>query len=278
VEGNQPFQVVGQYPGLPPFFVPEPPKRPKTGVRYILGAIAIFSVGVAVAGFSVATTHAVPTAPTPPAASQLADEGARAIWRTAPVDALFPPTVATAPTETAPIDQYIRLGVATPAGCSALPQAFLAAITTAAPGTSCVNVLRATYTDTTRTVLATVGIVVVNGTATARDQVWRGWTPDSDTQDPAMMPSVYPVPGTAAASFADAQRVVWNSEATDDGAFLTYVVTGFADGRQGSTNAQITSNTGRALQADSPPVQAAGDLTNNFISTLANLEKNGSAS
>jgi hypothetical protein len=175
-------------------------------------------------------------------------------------------------------DKYVRLGTASPAGCDVLPQSFRTALATAAPATRCVAVLRATYTDTTRTVLATVGIVVIGGTASARDQVWRQWTPDSDAKKPDLMPDVFPVAGTPAAKFANAQRIVWNSEATADGAYLTYVVTGFADGRAGSTTEQITSGGGRALLADSPPVQAAVDLTPVFVTQLSTLEKNGTAS
>jgi hypothetical protein len=170
--------------------------------------------------------------------------------------------------------QYVRLGVAPETDCQVLPYDFRLELATAGPGTSCVRVLRATYTDSTQTVFATVGVVVIGGPASARDKVWRQWTPDSASKQLNTMPGVFPVPHTVAAGFADSQRVAWNSEASNDGSYLVYVVSAFADGRAGSTEEQMSfPEYNKALGADSPPVQAASGLSEVFANEFANTEK-----
>jgi hypothetical protein len=254
-----PFQYPQyQYTPLPP-----PPPRLRIPKRYVLGAALTMTVGIAVAVTSVATTQGHAGKPVPPTVTALQDEAARAVWRNAPVDTVLPPSVASRGGE-----NYLRLGIAEAASCDTLPAEFTAELASDAPGTNCVKVLRATYTDATQTVLTTVGVVVIGGTPAARDKVWRQWTPDSDAKRPGMMPSVYPVPGTVAAKLDDSQRVVWGSQTSADGSFLVYAVAAFADGRAGSTPDQIQHASGRALAADSPPVQAIVDLPDAFVKLL----------
>lgn len=236
--------------------------------RYWWGAVLSIAVGAAVAATAVLTTSgsapsAGPVVVTP---AQQADEAVRALWRTKPVEQVFPATVTLG-------SQYVRLGIAGAAGCDVLPKSFAADLADDAPGTSCVKVLRATYTDVTQTVFATVGVVVIGGDAAARDKVWRQWTPDSASKRPELMPDVFPVPGTVAAKFANTQRVAWDSQASNDGSYLVYVVSAFADGRTGSTDAQVRAGSGKALVADSPPVQAASGLSNQFANEFTNTEK-----
>ena len=236
--------------------------------RWWVGAAASVVVGAAVAAAAVlATSGSAPAAkPAVVPSSQLADESVRAMWRTRPVEQVFPETVTSG-------SQYVRLGLSGAAGCDVLPKAFVTQLAADAPGTSCVRVLRATYTDVTQTVFATVGVVVVGGEAAARDKVWRQWSPDADAKRPELMPGVLPVPKTVAAGFADSQRIVWNSQASNDGSYLVYVVSGFADGRAGTTAAQLRAGSGKALVADSPPVQAASGLSVLFAARFANPEK-----
>ena len=236
--------------------------------RYWWGAVLSIAVGAAVAVTAVLTTSgsAHPAKPVVVPPAQQADEAVRALWRTKPVEQVFPATVTLG-------SQYVRLGVADAAGCDVLPQDFRLELTTEAPGTSCVKVLRATYTDITQTVFATVGVVAIGGPASARDKVWRQWTPDSAAKQPDTMPDVFPVPHTVAAGFTDSQRVVWDSQASNDGSYLVYVVSAFADGRVGSTDSELRSGLGKALAADSPPVQAASGLSQLFANEFTNTEK-----
>lgn len=241
--------------------------------RYWLGAVASLVVGAAVATAAVLATASSSSdkpvrfaAPLAAASSPVPDQAAQALWRTKPVEQLFPATIADG-------SQYLRLGVAAAAGCDVLPKDFGAELAKAAPDTKCVKVLRATYTDVTQTVFATVGVVVIDGTADARQKVWRQWTPDADSRKPELMPSVFAVPGTAAAGLADDQRAVWNSQASADGSYLVYVVSAFADGRPGTTDTQLRLGTAKSLGADSPPVQAALGLSQLFATQFDDAGK-----
>ncbi|WP_344670202.1 hypothetical protein [Catenulispora yoronensis] len=219
------------------------------------------SVGLIGAGSLAGALQAAAVAP-----SELQDRAVRALWRTKTVEQLFPATVS-------PGSQYVRLGVADAAGCDVLPKDFVSELGKDAPQTACVKVLRATYTDITQTVFATVGIVVIDGPTAARDQVWRQWTPDADSRRPELMPGVFAPPGTPAAAWKDAQRTVWNSQASIDGSYLVYVVSSFADGRPGSTDAVLRIGTAKSLGGDSPPVQAALGLSQVFATQFDDAAK-----
>lgn len=239
--------------------------------RYWIGAVVslVAGAGVAVAAVLGTSGSSRPVvAPVVVPSSQQADQAVRALWRTKTVEQIFPATVTLG-------SPYVRLGVAPAAGCDVLPKDFLLVLASEAPGTSCDRVLRATYTDVTQTVFATVGVVVVGGEASARDKVWRQWTPDSASKQMDTMPDVYPVPHTVAADFADTQRVTWDSQASNDGSYLVYVVSAFADGRAGSSENQLSSGSEftKALAADSPPVQAASGLSDLFANEFTTSGK-----
>lgn len=243
--------------------------------RYWFGAVASLLAGGVLAAVAVLTTGSSTSASQPAArsakpvalsSSQLQDQAVRAMWRTKPPDQLFPATVTNG-------SQYVRLGIAEATGCDVLPKDFVAELHKDAPDTSCVKVLRATYTDVTQTVFATVGIAVIDGSAAAREKVWRQWTPDADSRRPELMPSVFAVPGTAAAGFVDSQRTVWNSQASSSGSYLVYVVSAFADGRAGTSDAQLRARSGKALSADSPPVQASLGLSQIFATQFDSTGK-----
>ncbi|ACU74347.1 hypothetical protein Caci_5488 [Catenulispora acidiphila DSM 44928] len=236
--------------------------------RYWIGAAVSVAVGAAVAATAVLATSASAKGVQPAVVSpaRQADEAVRALWRTKPVEQVFPATVTLG-------SQYVRLGIADPAACAVLPADFLLELASEAPGTSCVKVLRATYTDITQTVFATVGVVVIGGEASARDKVWRQWTPDEAAKQPDTMPDVVPFPRTVAAGLTDTQRVAWDSQASNDGSYLIYVVTAFGDGRAGSTDTDLRTGLGKDLVADSPPVQAASGLSQIFANEFTNTGK-----
>jgi hypothetical protein len=94
--------------------------------------------------------------------------------------------------------------------------------------------------------------------------VWRNWTPDADSRRLELMPGVFAAPGTAAATWTDQQRTVWNSQASVDGSYLVYVVSAFADGRPGTSDGQLRFGSVKSLDADSPAVQAALGLSQHF--------------
>lgn len=143
---------------------------------------------------------------------------------------------------------------------------------TALSPAGCDKVVQATYVDRTQTVTATVGIVLISGSDSVRQSLYKTWTPDAYSLSTAMMPFAYPVPGTAAANFQDPQRVTWNSEVLDDGSYLVYTVAGFTDGRVGPSAANRSASSGSALESDSPPVQVASDLPSAIAQVLVAQE------
>ena len=246
---QQPVYGWGTQPPLPPV----PPQRKISLPRRTL-ATASALVVVAALALGIGLVMAQPSGGsaakhTTGAAAQ--DDAARAVWRTATVEQLLPASIKREGSET-----YIRLGINPDESCAKLPAAF----TTNLAPTKCAHVLSATYADRTQTVTATVGIVVVSGTAADRLRLFQNWTPDSNANNAAMMPHTYPIPRSVAAQFTDAQRVAWQSQASADGIYLVYAVAGFTDGRTGPGTAAIAAASGSALSSTSPAVQVAGDL------------------
>ena len=232
------------------------PLPPTPKVSLPRRTLAIASMLVVVATVTLLAGLAIAQSPGGSAAKRTTgaaaeDEAVRAVWRTATVDQLLPASIKREGTET-----YVRLGINTDESCAKLPAAFTQDLTP----TKCAHVLSATYADRTQTVTATVGIVVVSGSAADRLRLYQSWTPDSDANNAAMMPHAYPVPRTVAAQFTDAQRVTWQSQVSADGTYLVYAVAGFTDGRTGPDAAAMAAGSGSALSSSSPAVQVAGDL------------------
>lgn len=242
-----PFPPPGAYA---PLFVQ--PAAPRVSRRAILASLA--TVGAAVASLVLAIALAAPSggsASHPSTGAVAQDESLRSLWRTASAGDLLPATLNREGTET-----YIRLGVDPDEACAHLPAPFSAALSPA----GCARAIEATYVDRTQTVTATVGIVVLSGSTSDRLHLFQSWTSDAYSTKDAMMPHAYPVAGTLAAQFSDAQRVTWQSQASTDGTYLVYAVTGFTDGRTGPDAGARASNNGSALSSSSPAVQVAGDL------------------
>lgn len=242
-----PFPPPGAYA---PLFAPPP--APRVSRRAILASLA--TVSLAVVALVGAISFAAPTggaAAHPSTGAVAQDQSLRSLWRTASAGDLLPSTLNREGTET-----YIRLGVDPDESCAHLPAAFTAALTPAA----CSRAIEASYVDRTQTVTATVGIVVLSGSTGDRLRLFQTWTSDAYSTKDAMMPHAYPVAGTLAAQFSDAQRVTWQSQVSTDGTYLVYAVTGFTDGRTGPDASARASHSGSALSTDSPAVQVAGDL------------------
>lgn len=251
-----PYDFNAPYNGAPNWqWPPAPalPPRPKVRARVKAGAAIILVLALAAGAGGVAIAKAGTGGA---AASRTTGQAARqqqiaSLWRSASADDLLPLSLSREGTET-----YQRIGVDPDEQCSTLPAPMLAALHPA----GCVRVIQATYVDRTQTVTATVGIVVLSGSATVRQSLFQDWTPDANASNTLMMPHTYPVPGTDAANFQDAQRVAWESEVTNDGSYLLYAVAGFSDGRPGPSAADRSAGSGSALDSDSPPVEVAGDL------------------
>jgi hypothetical protein len=141
--------------------------------------------------------------------------------------------------------------------CAQLPSSFVKALGAA----GCEHVVQATYVDSTESVVATVGLVAVGGTTAQRAALFQNWTADAYARQYSMMPSTYPVRASFAASFQNAQRIAWKSAISNDGSYIAFTVSGFADGRLGPSAATFDVGGESELQSDSPPVQVADDLS-----------------
>ncbi|MGW7432673.1 hypothetical protein ACWGIN_24405 [Streptomyces sp. NPDC054861] len=197
-----------------------PVQERRTGRLIAAGVCLVVGLGLtggAVAGTVLAAGH-VGEPPEPPGFSQ-----ARALWHNAPVDTLFPRTLAgpkAGPGDAA--RSWTRVVVAPDAPCT--PAVLPASVLTALRPPGCDRVLRATYTDATATSVITVGLA---------------FTP----ADPATMrsldgpligddaPPPLSAPGTVAERFGAGQRASWWTRALPDLPVVVFSVSGFADGR-----------------------------------------------
>lgn len=155
----------------------------------------------------------------------------RRAWGALAVDDVFPPVYHS--TTAAPLQggerDFTRLGIAPAASCGAAFDPALVRLLSAHP---CGHVLRAGYTDATRTLVVTVGVAVL-GTGPADEQDVAAAT-EGHHDDLGARPVAFP--GTAAAGFGDAQRLAFRVSASASAPFLSFAVVGFSDGRPASAD------------------------------------------
>ncbi|KOU29192.1 hypothetical protein ADK52_06230 [Streptomyces sp. WM6372] len=146
-----------------------------------------------------------------PLAADAAYRKAGSIWRETPVDSLFPPVLDGGDSGPGGADRtWTRVALAPDSDCApALATDWRAALA----ATGCTRVLRATYTDSTRSSLVTVGMVFTPADA-AGMQTLRGRLP---------APPGY--------GFADSQRAAWTASVVPQAPVVVYTVSAFADGR-----------------------------------------------
>ncbi|WP_424214618.1 hypothetical protein ACN20G_22520 [Streptomyces sp. BI20] len=135
------------------------------------------------------------------------------LWHEAPVDALLPPVVAAPDAGLGGADRtWTRVALVPDADC---PAALSPGWTTAlARAGGCERVLRASYTDATRSFVITVGLV---------------FTPGDDAGALAALPGNLPIP--PGLGFADEQRATWTVTAVPEAPVLVYTVSAHTDGR-----------------------------------------------
>lgn len=205
--------------------------RPRAGLRkmaaVVLAAVGVASTAAGLIGLVASAGRDVGPlreAAMPAAAQRFALDG-RA-WRAVAVDDLFPPVYHS--TTAAPLPggerDFTRIGVAAPAACAAaLDPALLRLLS----GRPCGPVLRAGYTDATRTLVVTAGLAVL-GTSPA-DQ--RDISSATQGQHDDLGASPVAFPGTPAAAFGARQRIAFRVFAAEEAPFLSFAVVGFSDGR-----------------------------------------------
>ncbi|MEW2415728.1 hypothetical protein AB0953_18685 [Streptomyces sp. NPDC046866] len=189
------------------------PAEPGSGDgRRALGAVLCAVLGIGCLGGAALGGWAEHHAAHRPPTAEAAYRRAGSLWHTAPVDSLFPPVLATPDTGPGGADRtWTRVALAPDSECGpALTPDWQAAL---AP-TGCTRVLRATYTDATRSSLVAVGLVFTPADAPAAMAALDGRL----TAPPAY-------------GFGDGRRAAWTAAVLPDAPVVVYTVSAFADGR-----------------------------------------------
>ncbi|ARZ70998.1 hypothetical protein M1P56_08880 [Streptomyces sp. HU2014] len=203
------------------------PVRARGPVRTVAAAVCLV-LGVGLIGGAVATGRQADAPGRRTAAERDFAEG-RTLWRTVPVDELFPPTVRGAGAGPGGADRrWTRVGVAPDADCAGAFDPPLARVLAPA---GCARLLRATYTDATSTTVTTVGLLVTATDEEGMRALRTRFTGERLAERTDLMPRPYAPPGTVAEGFGDPQRVSWHIGVLVDVPAVVYTVTGFADGR-----------------------------------------------
>ncbi|MFC9796256.1 hypothetical protein [Streptomyces sp. NPDC057695] len=200
-----------------------PVRERRVGRAVAVGVCAVLGVGLiggALTGMWLAAAE--PGEPTEPAGYSEAKD----LWHNAPVDTLFPRTLAgpgAGPGSAA--RTWTRIVVAPDAACT--PAVLAKGLLATVRPLGCERVLRATYTDATASSVITVGLVFTDADATVQSTLGQGLTSRLGQDVPPSLPG----PGTVAARFGAPQRASWWLNAPADLPVVVTAVSGFADGR-----------------------------------------------
>ncbi|MFI1657507.1 hypothetical protein ACH4ZU_21710 [Streptomyces sp. NPDC020472] len=200
-----------------------PVRERRPGRTLAVAACAVLGFGLiggALAGVWLAASE--PGKPAEPVGYAEAED----LWHNAPVDTLFPRTLAGPGAGPGGADRtWTRIVVAPDAACT--PAVLSKALRATVEPLGCERVLRATYTDATTTSVITVGLVFTRADAATQRTLGR----DLTTRLGADVPPALAGPGTVAARFGAPQRAAWWLNAPVDLPVVVTAVSGFADGR-----------------------------------------------
>ncbi|WP_234313995.1 hypothetical protein [Streptomyces sp. NBRC 109706] len=157
----------------------------------------------------------------------------RDLWRELPVDELFPPELTSAEAGPGGADRrWLRLGVAPDGGCADAFDPLLSEVLSAA---GCHRLVRATYTDETRTTVTTVGLLFTTADPGGTAALVGRFADEGLGERTDLLPRPFAVSGTPAEDFGDRQRGSWSIEVDERLPVVAWSVTGFADGRSVGT-------------------------------------------
>ncbi|MFB7516710.1 hypothetical protein [Streptomyces sp. NPDC056144] len=210
-------------PAAEGFAPPASGRERRTARTFAVTACVVLGVGLiggALAGMWL--TSAEPEKPAePPGYTEAMD-----LWHNAPVDTLFPRTLAGPDAGPGASGRtWTRIVVAPDAPCA--PAALAPGLRAAVTPLGCERVLRATYTDATASSVITVGIVFTRADAATQATLGAGLTGRLGADVPPALAG----PGTVAARFGAGQRASWWLNAPADLPVVVTAVSGFADGR-----------------------------------------------
>ncbi|MEW2451557.1 hypothetical protein AB0896_29035 [Streptomyces parvulus] len=151
------------------------------------------------------------------------------LWHSVPVDQLFPPTVSGQGAGPGGADRtWTRVAVAPDADCAAAFDRLLAKVL---DPVGCRRLLRATYTDATRSHVTTVGMLFTKADAAAMTSLAKRFETEGLGSRDDLMPLPYAAENTAAAGFGARQRASWTVSVLTDAPVVVYAVSGWADAR-----------------------------------------------
>lgn len=203
--------------------VVRPRHRARTATAAVCAVLGLGLVGGAVTGTWLTRDSAAD-----PAAHNAYTVG-RSAWRDVPVDTLFPRTLKGDGAGPGATDRvWTRVAVAADSDCAAGLDPLL--LTTLRP-VGCERLVRATYTDATRSSVTTVGLLFTEAGAEAMSALDTRFTTQHLGRRTDLMPRTYPAKGTPAAGFGDAQRASWTVHVLTEVPVVVLSVSGFADGR-----------------------------------------------
>lgn len=234
--------------------VPEPPRRrPRTVLAAALcGLLGLGLTGAA--GYKAVSDHQAAQRPVDLAEAY---RKAASLWHNTPVDTLFPLVLDGQDSGPGGADRtWTRITSAADADC-ADTEALAADWRVLFAETGCTRVLRATYTDATRSSLVTVGMVFTPAKAAAMDSLRGRLT----------APTGY--------KFPDNRRAAWTATVLDEAPVVVYTVSAFADGRRlnrpsPAEDKMAEDARGRVAQAGlGHEAKAIADLVAGTLRTLA---------
>ncbi|MEU9556725.1 hypothetical protein [Streptomyces fumanus] len=151
------------------------------------------------------------------------------LWHSTPVDQLFPPTVEGVGAGPGGADRtWTRIAVAPDATCA---RAFDPLLRETLAPAGCARLLRATYTDATRSHVTTVGLLFTEADAPAMADLAARFEREHLGSRTDLMPLPYAAEGTVAAGFGARQRAAWTVSVLTDAPVVVYAVSGWADAR-----------------------------------------------
>lgn len=236
--GDQPWRdAQPQYPDQPPpddgsagyGAPPRPRRRPAAAIAIASVALALGLIGLVVSVYGVAT-QVMPRRFTPAQQQQIVNWESGRDWRTMSAGAIFPASVSYAPPTAldggSPLTLTAgRIGIAKQATCRAATDDAAAAVL---DRNGCSALLRATYTDGTKSYAVTVGVAVLPTTA----QAARAAAALRELGDAGAI-----VPGVRAVAFSDTPADWFTNQrrqlsgSSSRGPYVALYTVGYADSR-----------------------------------------------
>ncbi|MFI8436392.1 hypothetical protein ACIGJO_22085 [Streptomyces sp. NPDC079020] len=224
------------YPVPPRYGFPETPAETTTRLRPVrprrrgrtAAAATCVVLGLGLIGGAVTGTWLTGDSSAEPGTRSAYATG-RTVWHTVPVDTLFPRTLKGIGAGPGATDRvWTRIAVAPDSGCAKGVDPLL--LTTLRP-VGCERMVRATYTDATRSSVTTVGMIFTEASEKGMRALATRFTDQRLGARKDLMPRTYAVEGTVAAAFRDGQRASWTVHVLTELPVVVFAVSGFADGR-----------------------------------------------